>query len=59
MKRLLIRDPITHEPLGVLLTTNPDLWECYAPDPEPEPDPRGYAPEHDTSWAELFGIEED
>lgn len=57
MKRQIIRDPIIQEPLGVVLTTSPDLWECYAQEPEPEPT-RGCAHE-DTSWAELFGVEED
>ncbi len=57
MKHQLLRDPITHEPIGVLLTTSPDLWdECYAPESY-APDQR-CSPEHDTTWAELFGLDE-
>ena len=57
MKRQILHDPITHEPIGVLLTTNPELWdECFAP--EYDPSDQRCSPEHDTTWAELFGLDE-
>lgn len=56
MKSLLIHDPITHESFGEILTTNPELWEEWAEQPISD----SCAPDSDTtSWAELYGIEED
>jgi hypothetical protein len=58
MKRQLAHDPITHEPgYAHQLTTSLDLWpEAEAPEPCYAP---RYTPEHDTSWAELFGEPDD
>ena len=59
MTRMQIRDPQTHEILGFVLTTNPDLWaEWEVPGYEPEREIRTTT-EHDHNWAELFGIQED
>jgi hypothetical protein len=56
MTRMQIRDLITHEPFGTILTTNPELWAEWE-------EPHGIEPrhetEHDHNWAELFGIQED
>lgn len=56
MQAQYIRDPITHEPLGLILSTNPSLWEEWL-DQDPNPatcDTRSHR--DDTDWTQLFDL---
>ena len=57
MTRMQIRDPITHEVFGIILTTNPELWAEWEEAGDTK-EPRHEA-EHESTWASLFGIQED
>ena len=56
MTRLYIRDPVTSEILGSILTIHPELWSEYDEDQDTEP---RRETEHESTWSNLFGYEED
>ena len=56
MTRLYICDPVTSEILGSILTIYPELWSEYDEDQDTEP---RRETEHESTWSNLFGYEED
>ena len=56
MTRLQIRDPEIHEVFDIILTTNPELWVEW--DEAATPQESRHEAEHESTWASLFGIQE-